>query len=62
MLGFLPAAGKKYWKERDKKQWVVLVDDDSTADALPGSPNNIAILSLKDALHKVCEARELCAE
>ena len=62
MLGFLPAVGKKHWKERDKKQWVVLVDDDSTAKDLPGSPNNVAILSLKDALHKVCEASELCAE
>ena len=54
MLGFLPPAGKKHWKERDRKQWVVLVDDDSTAEALTGLSNNVAILSLKDALHKVC--------
>ena len=52
MVSFLPPAGKKHWTERRKKRWIVLVDDASTAETLSGS-NNVPILILKDAIHKV---------
>ena len=52
VVSFLPPAGKKHWTERRKKRWIVLVDDASTAETLSGS-NNVPILILKDAIHKV---------
>lgn len=52
VVSFLPPAGKKHWTERRKKRWIVLVDDASTAEMLSGS-NNVPILILKDAIHKV---------
>ena len=50
---FLNTAGKKQWKERGKKEVVVLVDEGSTAQGLGESLDSTPILALKDALTKV---------
>ena len=50
---FLSAAGKKQWKERGKKEVIVLVDEGSTAQGLGESLDSTPILALKDAITKV---------
>ncbi len=50
---FLPSKRRNLWKERATKQWVVLVDEDSTSDGLADSSNVSPILIIKDAIHKV---------
>ena len=50
---FLNTTGKKQWKERDKKEVVVLVDEGSTAEGLAELSDSVPILALKDAITKV---------
>ena len=58
---FLNPAGKKQWKERQKKEVVVLVDEGSTAEGLGESPDDSTpILALKDAITKVRLGYEVC--
>ena len=44
---FLSPSGRKLWKERAKKKWLVLVDE------LEASESSSPIMALKDALIKV---------
>ena len=50
---FFTSSGKKIWKERDKKQWIVLTDEDSTAERLRSAASDVPILALKDTIYKV---------
>lgn len=48
MSSFLSPSGRKLWKERAKKKWVVLVDE------MDASETSSPIMTLKDSLVKVC--------
>ena len=45
---FLSSTGRKLWKERASKRWLVLVDE------LEASGSDSPIMALRDALIKVC--------
>ena len=54
VVQFLRGKQKRLWGERGSKKWVVLLDEGSKVTELSSTGgDNVPILALKDAIHKV---------